>query len=449
MDGVIARLLADLSGIPSTTVPTLVRQKSRDFFWYSPVLKTLLNDKTADAVLMPRDEADIVRIAAACVRHRVPITPRGSGTGNYGQAVPLHGGIVVDLTALDAIEWQRPGMLRVGPGRRMIDIDGETRPQGWELRMHPSTKRTATIGGFVAGGSGGIGSITWGGLREPGNVGMARIVTMEDTPRVLELRDADAQAVNHAYGTTGLITALEMPLAPAWEWIDLIVAFPDFMDAARCGHALALSDGIVKKLASAIAWPIPEAFAGLQDHCPQGHAILIAMIAAPSLAAFGSLLRRHPGGTITLRRPHDEAPGATPLYEHTWNHTTLQMLRRDRGVTYLQCLHPAARLLDSVAEMAAMFGDEVMPHLEFIRVGGQVTASGLPVVRYTTEDRLRAIIAAYRAHGVSIADPHTVTLEDGAGHKRVDADQLAFKRAHDPYGLLNPGKMRSFPLRRF
>jgi FAD/FMN-containing dehydrogenase len=120
------------------------------------------------------------------------------------------------------------------------------------------------------------------------------------------------------------------------------------------------------------------------------------------------------------------------------------MLKRDRGVTYLQALHPAARLLDSIAEMHALFGEEVMPHLEFIRVNGQVTASGLPVLRYTTEERLREIIQAYRDRGVSIADPHTVTLEDGAGHKRVDADQLSFKRRHDPHGLLNPGKMRSF-----
>ncbi len=439
----IDRLLDDLAGIPFTTVPTLVRQKSRDFFWYSPVLNAMLRDKKAEAVVMPRDEADVVRIAAACVRHRVPITARGSGTGNYGQAVPLQGGIVLDMTALDAIDWQRPGMVRVGPGRKMIELDRETRPQGWELRMHPSTKRTATIGGFVAGGSGGVGSITWGGLREPGNVGMARIVTMEETPRVIELRDGQAQAVNHAYGTTGIITALEMPLAPAWEWIDVIVAFPRFMDAVRCGHALALSDGIVKKLATPIGWPIPESYLPIRDHCPDGNAILIAMIAAPALAAFKSLLRQHPAGTITYEKPSQETHGETPLYEYTWNHATLQMLKRDRGVTYLQALHPAARLQDSIAEMAAMFDGEVIPHLEFIRVGGQVTASGLPVVRYSTEERLRAIIQAYRDHGVSIADPHTVTLEDGAGHKRVDADQLSFKRDADPHNLLNPGKMRS------
>ena len=52
----------------------------------------------------------------------------------------------------------------------------------------------------------------------------------------MELREGAAQAVNHAYGTTGLITALEMPLAPAWHWIDMIVAFPTFMDAVRFGH---------------------------------------------------------------------------------------------------------------------------------------------------------------------------------------------------------------------
>jgi FAD/FMN-containing dehydrogenase len=375
----------------------------------------------------------------------VPITPRGGGTGNYGQAVPLQGGIVLDMTALDTIEWQRRGMLRVGPGRKLIDIDRETHPNGWELRMHPSTKRTATIGGFVGGGSGGIGSITWGGLREPGNVAAARIVTIEAEPRVLELREGEAQAVNHAYGTTGLITALEMPLAPTWQWIDMIVAFPTFMNAVRFGYAVALADGIVKKLITPVAWPTPDAFRQVRDYCPDEQAILIAMIAEPSVAAFKSVLaRRHDTGTITFEQPTAEAPGEVPLYEFTWNHTTLQMLKRDRGVTYLQALHPAGRLLESVAEIEALFADEVVPHLEFLRVGGQVTASGLPIVRFTTEERLAEIIAQHRARGVSIADPHVFTLEDGVGHKQVDADQLAFKRTSDPAGLLNPGKMRSF-----
>jgi hypothetical protein len=127
-------------------------------------------------------------------------------------------------------------------------MDAELRPQGWEIRLHPSTKRTATIGGFVAGGSGGVGSVTYGGLREPGNIVAARVVTVEEEPRVIELRGDAAQKVNRAYGTTGIITALEMPLAPAYSWIDVVVAFDDFFDAAQVGLETALADGIIKKL---------------------------------------------------------------------------------------------------------------------------------------------------------------------------------------------------------
>ncbi|WP_407117582.1 hypothetical protein [Bradyrhizobium sp. LMG 9283] len=70
----LATLLADLSDIPVVTDPTIVRRRSRDFFWYSPVLNDQLNDKSADLIVAPRDETDIVRVVVACVRHRVPLT---------------------------------------------------------------------------------------------------------------------------------------------------------------------------------------------------------------------------------------------------------------------------------------------------------------------------------------------------------------------------------------
>jgi FAD/FMN-containing dehydrogenase len=438
----IDALLAELGDIPTETNPAILRKRSRDFFWYSPILTEQLNGKSADLIAAPRDEADIVRIAAACARHRVPLTVRAGGTGNYGQAVPLHGGVLLDITALNAIEWQRPGLLRVGVGAMMNAIDAETRKSGWELRMHPSTKRTATIGGFVAGGSGGIGSINYGGLREPGNIVAARVVTMEEEPRVIELRGDAAQKVNRAYGTTGIITALEMPLAPAWEWVDIVVAFDDFLDAARFGYEVAMADGIVKKLVSPVSWPIPSYFGALKPHCPEGQSIVIAMVAAPSLESFKNLLGGR--GTITLEAPTDDGPGKVPLYEYTWNHTTLQVLKSDRTVTYLQCLHPHDRLIESVRQMQEMFPGEVLPHLEFIRFGGRMTCSALPVIRYTNEARLNEIIALHEANGVFIANPHVYTVEDGSRYKRVDADQLGFKHETDPYGLLNPGKMRSF-----
>jgi FAD/FMN-containing dehydrogenase len=435
-------LIADLGDIPVITEPKVVRRRSRDFFWYSPILNQQLEGKSADLIVAPRDEADVIRTAAACARHRVPITVRAGGTGNYGQAVPLQGGVLLDISALTDIEWIRPGRLRVGAGARMNTIDAEIQASGFELRMHPSTKRTATIGGFVAGGSGGIGSVTYGGLREHGNILAARVITVEEEPRVIELRGDAAQKINRAYGTTGIITALEMPLAPAWNWIDVVVVFDDFIDAAAFGYQAALADGIVKKLLAPVTWPLPSYFGALKPYCPEGKSILIAMIAEPSLESFKALLGNR--GAITLETPTDDSPGQVPLYEYTWNHTTLQVLKSDRSVTYLQCLYPHDRLLEKVAEMRGLFPGEVLQHLEFIRFGGRVTCSGLPVVRFKDADRLNEIISVHEQRGVHIANPHVYTVEDGSRYKRADADQLGFKHEADPHGLLNPGKMRSF-----
>jgi FAD/FMN-containing dehydrogenase len=434
--------LDEVSAVPTITDGTTARRRSRDFFWYSPILNKALHGKTAAAVVMPRNEQEVMRVAAACVRHRIALTPRGAGTGNYGQAVPLDGGIILDMTSMNAVLRQEPGIVHVEPGAKMVDIDAASRPNGFELRMHPSTKRTATIGGFVAGGSGGVGSVTYGGLREPGNIHAARIVTLEPEPRTLELRAEAVQKVNRAYGTTGIITALEMPLAPAWPWIDLVVAFDDFLAAVEVGLAAALADGIVKKLLTPIAWPLPSYFGDLRPHCPGGKSLLIAMVAAQSLETFKSLVGRR--GEITYEEESDESPAKTPLYEYCWNHTTLHALKSDRGVTYLQCLFPHERLLASVREMHGLFGDEVLLHLEFIRFAGRVTASALPILRFTTPERLDEIIALFEARGVLIANPHVFTVEDGSRHKRVDADQLGFKAEVDPYGLLNPGKMRTY-----
>jgi FAD/FMN-containing dehydrogenase len=434
---------AAIGGVEIIDEPGLVRLKSRDFFWYSPVLKAALDRKAADIVVVPRSEAEVARVARAAARHRVPLTPRGGGTGNYGQAVPLAGGAVLDLTRLDAIEWTRPGAARVAAGRKLVDIDDALRPGGWELRMFPSTKRTATIGGFVAGGSGGVGSITYGGLREAGNVLAARIVTVEDEPRIIELRDDETSNINHAWGTTGIITALEIPLAPAWNWIDVVVAIDDFAGAVRLGHRAALADGIVKKLLTPLAWPIPSFFRHFKNEFPPGRDCLIAMIAEPSLASFKALVARE-GGEIAYCAPTADGPGARPLYECAWNHTTLHALKVDRRITYLQARYPADRLEETVAEIAALFPDEVMLHLEFQRSAGRVTAGSLPLVRYTTRERLAEIIALHEARGVMIANPHVYTIEDSSRYKRADADQLGFKRQVDPYGLLNPGKMRSF-----
>ena len=448
MDQRIAAELSELIADPARVLsaPAVLDRLSHDFYWYSPILRGKLAAKRCDVAVQTIDVEEVLAVLRFAGRHEIPVTARGAGTGNYGQCVPLEGGIVLDLSLMDKLEEITPdGVAVCQPGLRLAVLETEARKAGWELRMYPSTLAKASVGGFLGGGSGGIGSITYGGLIDPGNVLGARVVTVEDEPRVLELQGDAAQAVNHAYGTTGIITAVEIALAPVWPWFDLVVAVDAFPAALRIGHRAALADGIVKKLLTPLEWPIPGYFRHFnRGEFPAGRSCLIAMVAEPSLAPFEALVAAE-GGEITYCVPLAEGPGARPLYECTWNHTTLHALKIDRTITYLQARYPADRVLETVAEIGALFGDELMAHLEVIRGGGRVTVSGLHLIRYTTPERLDEIFDLHEARGVVIANPHVYTLEDGTRYKRaVAADQSAFKRHADPYGLLNPGKMRSF-----
>jgi FAD/FMN-containing dehydrogenase len=434
-----------IAGIRCEDNPALVRQKSRDFYWYSPVLKRQLEAVSGDIVVAPASEAELTAVMAAAFELQIPLTPRGGGTGNYGQAMPLSGGIVLDLAGMNRVTAVARGRVAAQPGALLAAIDQQTRAQsGQELRLHPSTYQTASIGGYVAGGSGGIGSIRWGGLRDRGNILRLKVATMEATPRVLELTGDDLHKVAHAYGTNGLITEVEMPLAPAYDWIDLIVGFPTLMQAAAYGNALGEQDGLLLKNIAVVAAPVAHEFFGrYQRYIPADQHVVIVIAAEHARDAVLAFTRRQRGAAILFHSDEvseADRKGLPPAFELTWNHTTLRALRQDPAITYLQVLYPFPRQLELVERIHARFGAELPAHLEFVRFDGKVTCFGVPLVRFTTEERLEEIMRIHEDMGAPIFNPHRYTLEEG-GMKRTDEVQLAFKGETDPRGLLNPGKM--------
>ena len=137
-------------------------------------------------------------------------------------------------------------------------------------------------------------------------------------------------------------------------------------------------------------------------------------------------LVRERGGAITLERRYVEDRAITPLYEYTWNHTTLQALKVDKTVTYLQTIFPLGANVEALIASHEMFGEEVMAHAEFQRRQGRTNCSSL---------------RGMETLGIRLSNPHSYILED-KGARVLSADlQLAFKREADPQGLLNPGKM--------
>ena len=402
----IERLQDELSDVP-VAPPGMLRAKSCDYYWFSPLLRAVLDDKRADIVYVPETRAELVRIAAACARHRVNLTMRGGGTGNYGQAVPLDGGVVVDMTQLNRIISHAPGIGRFEAGAKLLDIDRALRDSGWELRYFPSTRRQATIGGYVAGGAGGIGSCTWGQLADPGAVIAAQVLTVEETPRTIELHNRDVLKVLHAYGINGILTEVEMPLAPRQPWAEFVVAFPTLLAAARFAYAFTAAEGIAKKLVSIHDERIPPLMGPLSEIVPNDHAMALLMVSEPQEPAMRAMAADY-GGSVVFRRGAADAEEAAfgtssampPLYEFSWNHTTLRAIRIDPAFTYLQVRFPAGDELRLLEEFKSRLG-YLMFHLEFQRRNGRVFVSSLPLLRFDTVDAFKTLSATIEQAGGS------------------------------------------------
>jgi FAD/FMN-containing dehydrogenase len=433
---------AALGDIPVEDHPRIVQQKSRDHYWYSPVLKAQLDNVTADIVVSPRTQEDVVTILRAAHRHGVPITPRGAGTGNYGQAMPLAGGAVLNLMGLDRVISMSADRVRAEAGVILEKLDEQTiAAHNAEMRFHPSTYRMASLGGFIAGGSGGVGSIRWGGLRAFGNLLGLKVITCEAEPRILDLTGPDILKVAHAYGTNGIIVEAEIPLTQHHDWVDVMVGFDSIVEACAFAEQCAHQDGLLLKEISPVAAPL--AYDWFNRHRPyirgREQSVVLLMCAPVAVPALVDFIAYHKGDLLlradTLA-PEDKAK-LPPIYELAWNHTTLRGLKLEPTITYLQTQY---RDLAHVKWAIEYFGDEVPMHLEMVRFDGTVVFSGLPIVRYTTEARLDEIIRLHEENGILVFNPHRYTLEEG-GMKKTDQAQLDFKREADPKGILNPGKM--------
>src|SRR5579863_9244095 len=286
--------LRSLTGDLSRVIlnPQIVEQLSRDFYWYSPVLRKQLDGKLGDVVVQPLSAAEIQKLLHCGYANNLPVTARGAGTGNYGQAVPLEGGVVLDLSRMDRIEEiQTEGVAVCQPGVRLGELENEARKAGWELRCYPSTIVKASLGGFLGGGSGGIGSVAHGYLRDYQTVRAIEVVTMEPEPRVILHEGEAVHDILHAWGTNGIITRVWLALTPAVEWSQCVIAFEAFGAAFDFGEKIAADSAWIKRLVTVFEWPIPSFFTPILQYAPEGKAMIFFMIASSQLADLESAAR--------------------------------------------------------------------------------------------------------------------------------------------------------------
>ena len=420
-----------------------LKRFSRDFFDYSPILVNELKDCVADIVVRPLSVDVILVVAQICNKYSIPLTLRGSGTGNYGQCVSLNGGVVMVMSGLKRIRNfdVKSGEITVESGCLLRDINDELIKHGRQLRLLPSTWRSASIGGFIAGGSGGIGSVRWGFLRDPGHLQSLEIITTEDSPRKLELNATNSEALNHAYGTNGIITALKLTTAPYIKWQQVVVdcfewnLAVDLLIKFNCA-ALELYLGTL--LEKDIVNCLPH-WSGK----PSGKNRILLLV-SPDAVSTIERLAKSAGADFFDLGPENLKAG-TGLRELSWNHTTLHMRGINPSWTYLQMLLPSPET-EMMRKLKSEWGSNLLWHLECVRQNGVQRLASLPLVKWQGEEAMNQLISQCKELCAVIFNPHTITVEDG-GLGVIDSDQVQAKSNFDPKGILNPGKLKGWNLK--
>ncbi|MGD8563722.1 MAG: FAD-linked oxidase C-terminal domain-containing protein [Desulfarculaceae bacterium] len=176
------------------------------------------------AVIRARDAEQIARVMAACTAHRIPIVPRGAGSGLTGGAVPIAGGVVLDMAGLNRILSINTADQNavVEPGVVTAELQAAVEAKGYFYPPDPASVSFCTIGGNVAENAGGLRAVKYGVTRDY----VLGLTAVLPNGRVFKSGGANLKSVV-GYDLTRLLVGSEGTLAVMTEIILRILPLPE------------------------------------------------------------------------------------------------------------------------------------------------------------------------------------------------------------------------------
>ncbi|MEI7706477.1 MAG: FAD-binding oxidoreductase, partial [Deltaproteobacteria bacterium] len=166
-----------------------------------------------DAVLAARSPEQVASALRIAARHGVPVTPRGQASSGFGGAIPTRGGLLVDLTPMNAVLGIDPdaGTVDVQPGVVWNALSARLRHAQLDLCTCPTSAPASTVGGWFATGGVGIGSFRYGSIGEV--VQEVDVAGLDG--RIVTVRGPEMELHHQTCGTLGVVTALRLACRPA------------------------------------------------------------------------------------------------------------------------------------------------------------------------------------------------------------------------------------------
>ncbi|HEX2346489.1 MAG TPA: FAD-linked oxidase C-terminal domain-containing protein [Gaiellaceae bacterium] len=418
-----------------------------------------------ELVVLPGSTEDVRTVLRACHRERVPFVARGAGTGLSGGATPIAGGVVVSLARMDRILEIDLASQRVvvEPGVANLDVTRAVAAEGFFYAPDPSSQQVCTIGGNVAENSGGAHCFKHG-FTAHHVTGLTLVLAdgevVELGGKALDPDGPDLLGVVvGSEGTLGIVTQVTLRVVRVPEAVRTLLAGFRTMDAGGAAVSEIVAAGI---LPSAIEMmdrlTIEAAELAVSPGYPEdAGAVLLVELDGVSEQVEDDTAEIEriclESGAFELRTAVDEADRA-----RLWRGRKSAFAAMGRIATdyYVQDgVVPRTRLpevLRRIEELSASHGLSV----------GNVFHAGdgnlHPLVLYDADageteaarDLAEAILDACLDAGGSLTGEHGVGMDKACSMPRMfsERDLYTFerlRRAFDPAGICNPGKVIPTP----
>jgi len=414
------------------------------------------------AVALPESTAEVSGLVRAAARHRIPIVPRGAGTGLSGGAAGIEGGLTIAFTRMARVlEIDKANLVVVTqPGIINAELKKIVAAEGLFYAPDPASYEICSIGGNLGTNAGGLCCVKYGQTRDS-VLGLEVVLADGSVIRTggRNIKDVAGYALSHLFvgsqGTLGLITEATLRLRPTPPSRATLLAFFATLDAAGEAVAAMMTAGlnlVTLELMDQATIIAVDDWHGLGlDR--EAAAMLMVESDLPGSAAAEELDQaeaacRDAGATSSVR--------AADAQEADWlrqaRRLALRALERQGTVRMEDVGVPRARvpqLLNAIDRICAKHGVRVAtfghagdgnlhPNFIFDRDDPRAEAMTETVRDEIFHAALELGGTVTAEHGIGTSRRAFLEMQRGQGAVRV---MRAIKAALDPLGILNPGKV--------